>query len=101
MNLNYRYDKNALMALINSADESMLEHNLVIDFDGEVIIDPEKRFPNAALSAYKFCTKIKDKTLHSNMMISALYDALEIIFNKLNSDSNYSIDREEQWDLAA
>lgn len=101
MNLNYGYDKDALMTLINTADGSMLEHNLVIDYDGEVIIDPEKHFPNAALSAYKFCTKIKDKSLHSSMMVSALYDALETIYNKLIKEENYNIDNRDHWNIAA
>lgn len=84
MNLNYGYDKDTLMTLINSADRSLSEHNLVIDFDGEVILDPEKHYPHVPIASYKFATTIKDKTLHSSMMATGLYDALEIIFDKLN-----------------
>jgi hypothetical protein len=87
MNLNYGYDKDSLTSFAASADPSFDSHNLVIDFDGEVVLDPEVHFPHVALSCYKFSTRIKDKSLRSPMMVAALYDALEVVFESLHEDA--------------
>jgi hypothetical protein len=79
MNLNYGYDKQTMTALAETADKTLDEHNVVIDYDGEVIIDPEMYFPTVALSSYKFATRIKDGSLRHEVMRAALYDALEMI----------------------
>lgn len=89
MNLNYGYDKDALKSLIASADTTLEEHNVVIDFDGEVIIDPEKHFPNVPVAAYKFAAVVADKVLRSGIMINAMYDSLEDIFFKLSRTAEY------------
>ncbi|MBS1623080.1 MAG: hypothetical protein JST83_03605 [Bacteroidetes bacterium] len=89
MNLNYGYDREALKALVGTADTTLEEHNVVIDFDGEVIIDPEKQFPNVPVAAYKFAAVIADKVLRSSIMINAMYDSLEDIFFKLSRTTEY------------
>jgi hypothetical protein len=44
MNLFYDPSLIALSQLIDNADKSLPAHNIVVDYDGEVIIDPEKKF---------------------------------------------------------
>ncbi|MBS1617181.1 MAG: hypothetical protein JST76_01595 [Bacteroidetes bacterium] len=97
MNLNYGYDKDALKALVATADTTLEEHNVVIDFDGEVIIDPEKQFPNVPVAAYKFAAVVTDKVLRSGIMINAMYDSLEDIFFKLSRTTDY----DDQLGMAA
>ncbi len=87
MNLNYGYDKEALEALIATADVNKYEHNLVIDFDGEVIIDPEYYFPAVPLDKYQYSMVIMDSSLRQHGMTGALYDALERIYVSLNVKS--------------
>jgi hypothetical protein len=93
MNLNYAYDKQALEALIAKADKSLDEHNLAIDFDGEVLIDPEKDFPNVPLQAYQFASRIRNASMREPIMVTALYDSLEMIYQTLINTS-YQIGRE-------
>lgn len=96
MNLNYGYDKSALIALTQTADKNLQEHNLVIDFDGEVIIDPEYHFPNVPLSKYQFATKINDASLRDVLLTAALYDALEAKYAEINRRTNLTIIRSHQ-----
>lgn len=81
MNLNYPYDKASLMALTQTADKKSDIHTLVIDFDGEVVLDPEIHFPGVEVSRYKFHTEIEDKSLRDVTSLAALYDSLEEMFN--------------------
>ena len=93
MNLNYGYDKSALTALTQTADKNLQEHNLVIDFDGEVLIDPEYYFPNVPISMYQFATKINDATLRDTVLTAALYDALEAKYAEINRSANLTVSR--------
>ena len=81
MNLNYPYDKAALQALTQTADKKFDVHTLVIDFDGEVVLDPEVHFPGVATNRYKFCTQVPDEQLRDEVRLAQLYDALDEIFN--------------------
>jgi hypothetical protein len=81
MNLNYPYDKASLKALTLTADKKADKHTLVIDFDGEVVLDPEIYFPGAAITRYKFCTQVPDENLRDEVQLASLYDALDEIFN--------------------
>ena len=81
MNLNYPYDKASLQALTQTADKKLDVHTLVVDFDGEVVLDPEVHFPGVAVTKYKFCTELHDEQLRDEVRLAALYDALNENFN--------------------
>ncbi len=80
MNLNYPYDKASLMALALTADKKSELHTLVVDFDGEVILDPEVHFPDVAVTSYKFCTRLHDEYLRDDVQLISLYDSLDAFF---------------------
>ena len=82
MNLNYDTDVAEFEALLATADKKLNAHNIAIDYDGEVIIDPEKHFPNVPTEKYKFCAHVKDMSLQSIDMVRALHKALLGIFEK-------------------
>ena len=83
MNLNYGYDKHSMTSFVSTADTTRYIHNIAIDFDGEVILDPESHYPNVPIANYLFCTSCQHDDLKSPMQITALYDALEEKFNEL------------------
>ncbi len=82
MNLNYSATTEQLTELIERAQHTST-HNLVIDFDGEVVIDPEVCYPEVALERYKFSTKILDASLRNLETAQALYAALYVIYESL------------------
>lgn len=82
MNLNYSATTEQLTELIERAQQTSM-HNLVIDFDGEVVIDPEVYYPEVALDRYKFSTKILDASLRNMETAQALYAALYVIYDSL------------------
>lgn len=82
MNLNYSATTEQLTELIERAQHTST-HNLVIDFDGEVVIDPEVYFPEVALDRYQFSTKILDASLRNIETAQALYAALYVIYESL------------------
>lgn len=96
MNLNYGYDKQTLTDLVDSAAMNLDEHNIVIDFDGEVVLDPEIHFPDVPLSSYLFASRIKHESLKHGTMVTALYDALEKIFNAITEQPKFSINAKDQ-----
>ena len=81
MNLNYDSSHMALLQLIATADASLDTHNIAIDYDGEVIIDPELQYPNVSLDRYKFCTHVRDISLRNTEMVKALFRSLLTIFD--------------------
>jgi hypothetical protein len=76
MNLFYDSSIVGLRQLIDTADKSLGVHNIVIDYDGEVIIDPEKKYASVGLNRYKFCTKMNRSVLKSGQGIKALLEKL-------------------------
>jgi hypothetical protein len=86
MNLNYPYDKASLKALTLTADKELDVHTLVIDFDGEVVLDPEIHFPGVAVTRYKFYTQVPEEHLRDEMQLASLYDALDENFNGRGND---------------
>lgn len=80
MNLNNPYDKASLKALTYTADKKLDVHTLVVDFDGEVVLDPEIYFPAVPVNKYKFCTQVEDKNLRDDVSLASLYDALDEIY---------------------
>ena len=90
MNLNYPYDKASLMALTLTADKKLDVHTLVVDFDGEVVLDPEIHFPGVPVSRYKFCTEVREDDLRDELQLAALYDALDEVFHgRGHADQKY------------
>ncbi len=50
-----------LRQLIDNADPSLTEHHVAVDFDGEIIMDPEVHYPEVPLYKYKFCVQVRRK----------------------------------------
>lgn len=82
MNLNTDATREQLQDLILRATHTTM-HHLVIDFDGEVVIDPELYFPEVALDRYQFSTRIMDASLRDEETAQALYAALYVIYDSL------------------
>ena len=101
MNLNYGYDKDAMMELISTADRTLDQHNIAIDFDGEIILDPEKNYPDVSLDKYLFATHIHDQSITESNMIRALYDALEYVYYRLKDESHRTISKNNSLRQAA
>ena len=100
MNLNYNPSTEELNALIETAQHTPT-HNLVIDFDGEVVIDPEVQFPNVSLDSYKFSTRILDASLRSTETAQALYAALYVVYESLEEPISRTIEIYEDERIAA
>ena len=82
MNLNYETSKTEFMAFVASADRQLDMHSIAIDFDGEVIIDAEKHYPNIPADRYKFYTCVRDISLRKIDTLLALYRSLRLIFDE-------------------
>ena len=89
MNLNCDTTTEALYELISAADTSLPEHNIVIDYDGEVLIDPELYYPNVSVTRYKFYTQVSDTMLHVADVVQVLHEALMTVFESQPHDINY------------
>lgn len=76
MNLFFDSSASALRDLVASADATLFVHNIAVDYDGEVIIDPELRYPHVALDRYKFCIPVRKASLHNLRKLQTLYQAL-------------------------
>jgi hypothetical protein len=81
MNLFYDPSLIALSQLIDNADKSLPAHNIVVDYDGEVIIDPEKKFAGVNISRFKFCTQINDAVNSDTTSLMDLFDTLRTAYN--------------------
>ncbi len=86
MNLFYDPSLLALRQPVNNANASQPVHNVAVDFDGEVIIDPELHFPNVDINRYMFHTNINTVENKENNLRS-LFDKLLDAFNG-NADYN-------------
>lgn len=100
MNLNYSATTEQLTNLIAQAQHTST-HNLVIDFDGEVIIDPEIYFPEVALDRYRFSTKILDASLRNIETAQALYAALYVIYESLEESKLPAYETQDDMGIAA
>ena len=54
MNLFLNPSLSELQKLITKTDSSKTEHNIVVDYDGEVLIDPDLQQPDINLDRFKF-----------------------------------------------
>lgn len=82
MNLNYEPTIAELRRLIDSAQKSLTAHNVVVDFDGEVIVDPELKYPGVDLDKFKFRTRISNLAKLNERMLKALYSELTSVLGK-------------------
>ena len=76
MNLNYDPTQEALIELLASAKEELPSHYIAVDFDGEVVIDPELHYPDVAISRYQFATQIRSASLRSARKLEELHNTL-------------------------
>jgi hypothetical protein len=76
MNLFYDPSIIGLRQLVDTADKSLTTHNLVVDYDGEVIIDPEKKFNGINLSRFKFHTQIPKSVVSDVRGLKRLFETL-------------------------
>lgn len=93
MNLNYDQSQETLQALLATANENLPTHNIAVDFDGEVIVDPELRYPDVDLRKYKFHTQIWNASIRSAKKLQALHATLLNVLNgnRRMGNSDYSI----------
>lgn len=76
MNLFFDSSASALRDLVASAEPSLFVHNIAVDYDGEVIIDPELHYPQVELERYKFCIQVRKASLQNLHKLQNLYQAL-------------------------
>lgn len=82
MNLFYDPSIFALRQLVDTTTQKETEHNIAVDYDGEVIVDPEKQYPQVDLNRYKFHTRVK---FDSDSKLRDLFRELVAIFNASNA----------------
>lgn len=93
MNLYYDSSTMALRQLISGAEAGRRVHSIAVDYDGEVIIDPEVHFPDVDISKYKFCFMVRKTSLQNLRKIQLLHAALMSTFKEqqhtmVNQDYN-------------
>jgi hypothetical protein len=76
MNVNYDQSYEALIQLLRSAHIALPSHYVALDYDGEVVIDPDMHYPDVALSSYKYCTQIRNVNLYNDRKIQSLFTIL-------------------------
>ncbi len=76
MNLFYDPSITELRQLVDSAEKSLNVHNVVVDFDGEVIIDPEMKYKGIDLNRFKFRTQISQAIKGNARSMRALFETL-------------------------
>lgn len=81
MNLFYNPTMTELRQLVDSANHSLDKHNVVIDFDGEVIIDPEMKYKGIALNRFKFHTTVSESVKNNARSLKALFETLVDAYN--------------------
>jgi hypothetical protein len=87
MNLFYDPSIIGLRQLIDTADKSLSVHNIVIDYDGEVIIDPEKKYSSVGLNRYKFRTKMHQSVLRNAESMKLLLNRLVVAYGGKESSA--------------
>jgi hypothetical protein len=88
MNLFHNPSVEDLQSLLKSAPETKIVHDVVLDYDGEVLIDPQLSHPHLDdLSKFKFRVQLTEFSKHAFTMGAA---PLRYLYNNLlkawNSD---------------
>jgi hypothetical protein len=85
MNLFQKASDAELHDLINKTDENTPIHNIVIDYDGEVLIDPELTQPEVDLSKFKYRVQLstynKAYFKRGSKWLHNLYKQLKVAWN--------------------
>lgn len=84
MNLFYEPTLTELRQLVDSGNQSLNVHNVVVDFDGEVIIDPETKYKGIDLNRFKFRTQINQAIKGNARSMKALFETLLDAYNRGN-----------------
>jgi hypothetical protein len=81
MNLFYNPSLIGLRQLVDTCKKSLPVHNIVVDYDGEVIIDPETKFAGVGLNRYKFHTQISSSVKSNARALHMLFETLRTAYN--------------------
>jgi hypothetical protein len=73
MNLFYQPSIADLRQLVKAGKKSLSVHNIVVDYDGEVIIDPETKYAGIGLNRFKFHTQISQSVKNNARSMSMLF----------------------------
>lgn len=94
MNLYYNPSLNELLDLIRRTDNHNNLHNLVVDYDGEVLIDPQIQQPELEVNKFKVLLKLSDpcmkmlsdKSASLRNLLNIILKAWYIDEGKINAD---------------
>ena len=81
MNLFYDPSITGLRQMVAAADKSLPVHNIVVDYDGEVIIDPETKFAGIKLTRFKLHTRISQSIKGKAKNVKNLFETLLATFD--------------------
>jgi hypothetical protein len=81
MNLFYSPSLISLRQLVDTGKKSLSVHNIVVDYDGEVIIDPETKFADIGLNRFKFHTQISSSVKNNVRALHTLFETLRAAYN--------------------
>ena len=81
MNLFFNPSLISLRQLVDTGKKSLSVHNIVIDYDGEVIIDPETKFAGIGLNRFKFHTQISSSVKNNARALHMLFETLRAAYN--------------------
>jgi len=87
MNLFLNPSVNELHSLLQNAPESKIIHDVVIDYDGEVLIDPQLEHPDLDLNKFKFRVQLSE---FSKRALAKGSSSLKFLFNNLLNAWNSS-----------
>ena len=90
MNLFYQPSIADLRQLVKAGKKSLSVHNIVVDYDGEVIIDPETKFADVGLNRFKFHTQIGQSVKGNARNMKILFETLLAAYsnNSLHIEMN-------------
>ena len=80
MNLFHNPSVDDLRSLLKSAPETKNVHDVVLDYDGEVLIDPQENHPHLDLSKFKFRVQLTEFSKRALMVGTA---PLRYLYNNL------------------
>lgn len=86
MNLFYNPSIVELRQLVDCADKSLQVNNIVIDFDGEVIIDPEMKYKGIDLDRFKFRAQVSQAVKTNAKSLKGLFEILMAAYYGSNAD---------------
>ena len=90
MNLFLNPSVSELHNLLQNAPESKIIHDVVIDYDGEVLIDPQLEHPELDLSKFKFRVQLTEFSKRALAKGSnSLKYLLTNLLNAWNSSNDY------------